>query len=262
MKSPRRFSAVAVTWLALLGLMGSLPHTLVAQSGGVIVGEVLDGVNRTPIRGAVITIADVGLRSETDALGQFEFQEIAAGATLIRVDAPGYSSLIETVRVQAGALLRIRFEMPPVAVALDELLVTARRRGATESGIEPPAKEGAESSSAHSAVDLLSETAPGVFVMVPNGYVDSRASVLVRGIKSVTMSGRPAIYVDGIRVSGGSHDSGFPGGRALSVLDQLSASEIAEIRLLRGPAATIEYPEATNGVILIRTKAGRLFEDR
>jgi outer membrane receptor protein involved in Fe transport len=242
MKGPQRFSAVPVTWLALLGLIVSFPHALVAQSGGVIVGEVLDGVNRTPIRGAVITVADVGLRAETDALGQFEFQEVPAGATLIRVDVPGYSSLI--------------------AVALDELLVTARRRGATESRIEPPAREGAETSSAHSAVDLLSETAPGVFVMVPNGYVDSRASVLVRGIKSVTMSGRPAIYVDGIRVSGGSHDSGFPGGRALSVLDQLSASEIAEIKLLRGPAATIEYPEATNGVILIRTKTGRLFEDR
>jgi len=228
-------------------------RSLAAQETGVVVGRVFDGLRGAAIPGAVVSVHGSDQQLETDSAGNFEFLAMPPGLTVLRAEAVGYSGVVETVSVRPMTLTRLRFDLWPVAFALEDITVAARRRlAAAGADTTRPASE--ERPSTYTATDLLRETAPGVFVLIPNGYLDSSASVLVRGIKSVTMSSAPVVYVDGIRVSGEVRESSMPGGRGLSILDQLSASEIAEIRLLRGPAATIEYPEATNGVILIRTK--------
>jgi hypothetical protein len=224
-----------------------------AQETGSIVGEVYDGLEDRPIVGAVISVHNSSAQATSDQSGTFELRGLPAGETVIRVEALGYSAVVETLWVHAGRFRRVRFELWPVAFALDELVVSARRRLSRE-GIDTASARAPERPDPAVATDLLREVTPGVFVLIPNGYMDSSVSVLIRGIKSVTMSSEPEIYLDGIRVTGSDRESPMPGGRALSILDQLSASDIAEIRLLRGPAASLEYPQATNGVILIRTR--------
>ncbi len=69
--------------------------------------------------------------------------------------------------------------------------------------------------------------------------------IYLRGIGSITQSVDPVVYVDGVR---------FVIDNALEVLDRISAEDVANIRVLRGPAAAFLYPHAANGVILVETR--------
>ena len=70
-------------------------------------------------------------------------------------------------------------------------------------------------------------------------------------------SNAPAIYLDGVRID--DRSSALPGSRepqAFHTLELIPASEVKQIRVLRGPAASARYAGAANGVILIETRRG------
>ena len=66
---------------------------------------------------------------------------------------------------------------------------------------------------------------------------------------SLTQSGEPLILIDGVMIS--------RLGQAMEALSQISASDVESIEVLMGPSATVRYPMAANGVVLVRTRAGR-----
>ena len=72
--------------------------------------------------------------------------------------------------------------------------------------------------------------------------------VRLRGAKSLYTSDQPAIYLDGIRI-----DAGGPG-QAIRALDQIPATSVRRIRILRGPASASRYPNSASGVILVETE--------
>ena len=70
---------------------------------------------------------------------------------------------------------------------------------------------------------------------------------------SFTLRGEPLILLDGVMISSGGATGGAT---ALDALKQIPASDVIEIEVLRGPAATARYPLAANGVVLVETRAG------
>ena len=51
---------------------------------------------------------------------------------------------------------------------------------------------------------------------------------------------------------------GSTGYDVLHTLETIPASQVRQIRILRGPAAAAQYSESANGVILIETRRGGL----
>jgi TonB-dependent SusC/RagA subfamily outer membrane receptor len=106
--------------------------------------------------------------------------------------------------------------------------------------------------------ELLTGRVPGVEVLASSGEVGTASRVMIRGPASLTQSGAPQIYVDGIRVNDAVAPVTMPlGGQTTSRLDDLDVEAIATIAILPGPAAAALYgPGAANGVLLITTKRG------
>ena len=69
--------------------------------------------------------------------------------------------------------------------------------------------------------------------------------VQLRGVRSVMIDNAPFLYVDGVRAE-------------ISLLATISAWDVKSIRVLRGPSASSLYPNASNGVIVVETRRGRI----
>jgi len=70
---------------------------------GSIQGQVIF-MNSTPVSGANITIVDLGLMASTNASGQYKILNVQVGWHDVRVELPGYKSVIQSVDVTKGMM--------------------------------------------------------------------------------------------------------------------------------------------------------------
>jgi outer membrane receptor protein involved in Fe transport len=225
-----------------------------AQPTGSLTGVIVDAGTDAPLEGVTVRLLELERRTETDATGEFVFTEIPAGRFTLRYELPSYPSVAEHVAITAGedGLLRIR--LLRVDAVLDELIVMAERASAN-AGTSESVISGF-GGNARTAADLLAEQVPGVQVIRNSGSAVGGARVQLRGVSSLTLSNAPAIYVDGILVSSRHGSLGTGASSELHILEQIPASSVERIRVLRGPAAAAAYPNAFSGVIVIETRKG------
>lgn len=234
-----KFAPKIATLLIGSSLLATPPGigTASAQEEPVLLaGVVADEVTWSPVDSARVTILGTDLEIFSRPNGTFEFTDVPLGPVTVRVDADGFTSMVEEVVVSEGALVFVQFALPSVAAFLDEILVTGRRSAAPSAVSE-----------SKSAVDLLVGRLPGVNGS-PGRVGLELSEVRLRGVGSFSGGGEPAVYLDGIRMAGSFGD-------VVTVLRQIPASDVEEIRLLRGPAAAFLHGSA-DGVIDIRTKSG------
>jgi hypothetical protein len=112
-------SAPAVI-LAFVLIMGAMrPHAVVAQTGGLVMGRVVEAGTNAEINGAVVELVGYG-RTLTSG-GSFFFGEVSPGAQVIRVTAYGYEP--ETRGVVVDTLTVVDFELRVAPIAIDPLTV-------------------------------------------------------------------------------------------------------------------------------------------
>lgn len=237
---------------------GGTPHTLViallafapslaaAQDGTGLMGLVLDEEDLLPISGALVTVRGQGLEVRTDEEGRFALDLVRSGMLDVRVEAAGYASIVEPLEIVSGEVSLVHFHLRPVAALLEGLIVgarsaTDRSRGHTEHGIVPGERMD------RTAADMLLSRVPGLSARRADGATGTGLSVHFRGVSSFVLHSQPHIYMDGVRIDGGG------AGGSIQVLDQIPASAVRRIRVLRGPASGTLYPTAAAGVILIET---------
>ena len=109
---------------------------------------------------------------------------------------------------------------------------------------------------------LINSRAPGVVVIPGTGQIGSGPRIRIRGVNSFSLTDQPLIYIDGVRVandvSTGIFVQAFGSGIA-SRLNDLDPDEIESIEIIKGPAAATLYgTEASNGVIQVITKKGKV----
>ena len=106
----------------------------------------------------------------------------------------------------------------------------------------------------------LQGKSPNVYVSQSSGAPGSGASVIIRGISTVTGNYQPLYVVDGVQIrpslpSGGAYNSSAS---AANELAGINPDDIDNISVLEGPAATSIYGSAgANGVLMITTKQGK-----
>jgi hypothetical protein len=233
----------------LLGFLLAPTLPLGAQERGSVVGIVLDDLSGKPVAGAQVTLIGTDLRATVNEAGEFMFPNVPAGSVSVRIERPGYAALLERIDLEPDGVADFEVYLQPLAVLLDELLVTGRResrdRGYSVAEVRPDRPGG------YTAADLLAASVPGLSVAFDRGS-GGGASIRIRGVTSITQSDAPLIFLDGILIS-------QPMSRAdpaPTVLRQIPARDVARIRVLRGSAAATRYPNAANGVILIETVRG------
>src|SRR5688572_16184971 len=248
--------------------LAAAPRPVVAQATGTIEGTVVAAGNRRPISSVQITVVGTGARvgAVTNADGMFRILNVAVGPRVVRARLLGYNPVQQSVDVTAEGTTRVSMEMTQSAVELNAIVTTgtggsqveARKLGSTVATIEPPANAPISSFS-----DLLGGREAGVQVLPSSGTTGEGARIRIRGNASLSQSNEPIVYVDGIRIdNGGGFGNGFVGtggGGRPSRLDDIDPSSIEKIEVLKGAAAATLYgTEASNGVLLITTKKGKI----
>ena len=225
-----RVATAGLFTLALLGLSPFVP-AVAAQGHGRLLGVVSDEETGAVIGSAHVTVEGTGINGGIDtwttADGTFEFSSVPAGLISVRVQAPGYPVMVDDVELLPDAAHIVYVVLPTVQAVLEEILVVGRAR-----------RQG----NAQTAADLLERQIPGFNANQGNrGAGDS--PIFLRGAGSFHLSGEPAIFLDGVRMSGG----------ALEVLVLIPAVSVKSIRIDRGPATT-SVPLSATGVIHILTR--------
>lgn len=155
----------------------------------------------------------------------------------------------------AGALLA-----GPALHAQQDSLAPAQPVGVRVDSIVPGT---AERAAAATLGELLRGRAAGLNVAESSGSLGAAPRMWVRGVSSLILETRPLVVVDGVPTRAWADT--LLGGLAspTSAVDLLSASEIASVRVLHGPAATAAYgPEGAAGVLEVRTVAADAHDAR
>jgi len=257
----RLFRTLASLALAL----GVAASGLAAQQGtATVTGVVTDASTQQAIQGAQVVVAGTNLSALSNQSGRYLILNVPVGSRDIRVQLLGYAASSQSVTLTAGASAVADFSLSASAIELEGLTVntiTGKQQRAREIGTNSTVLEVATDiipAAVTSITDILSGRAEGVVLQDMGGTVGSSQRIRIRGANSVSLSNEPLIYIDGVRMNStiGEGLIGV-GGQRSSRLNDINPNDIANIEVLKGPAASALYgTAAANGVLLITTKRG------
>lgn len=236
---------------------------LAAQATGTLVGTVRDAASRRPLEAAQVYISGTGLGALTNPAGRYLLLNVPAGEVVVVAELVGHKSASQTVTVVAGQSTVVDFALTESAIALDEIVVTGtgvavekRKLGNTIASLDALKLEDAPIADFS---QMIAGREPGVVLLPSSGYTGEGARIRIRGSASLSQLNEPIVYVDGVRVNRDAVGP-FTGGQGqASRLDDIPPEAIERVEILKGAAAATLYgTEASNGVIQIFTKKGRV----
>lgn len=236
--------------------------TPVAAQTGTVQGRVTD-VAGAPIANALVTFVGTNVAVRTDADGRYELANLPLGNVTLRAAIIGYAAQTQTVTVAAATTAD--FQLEPAAISLDALVVTATGE---QRAVEVPnvvttvdAAKAAEEVAPISLAAVLQGRAPGVQIINASGTAGTGTKIRIRGSSSMSLGNDPLLVVDGVRVDNRADDGGnaYVGGQTISRINDFNPDEVESIEVIKGPSAAALYgTEAANGVVVIKTKRGRV----
>jgi len=232
-----------------------------AQATATIRGVVLDALGAQPIEAVQVYVAGQNVVTTTNASGEFVLQRVAPGRVTVRTIRLGSTPAEQVVEIAAGETKTIRFELSRTALNLSEVVVTGtggamEKRKVGNSLASVSGAEIAKLAPVSNLQEMLQGRAAGVAMLPSGGTIGSGGSIRIRGLTSVTQSGDPLIYIDGVRLDVSSNGPNV-GGQTPSRLTDLVTADIDRVEIVKGAAATTLYgTQAANGVIQIFTKRG------
>ena len=203
-----------------------------------ITGTVYDNQN-IPLGGVNVVVQNTNLGAISDFDGNFEIQNVPAGATL-EFTYIGFKTVTQVVN-STGALTVI---MEEDAQALDQVVVVgygAQKRKEITGAVTVLSAETIEELKPTRVEQALQGQVAGVQVTSGSGAPGAGLNITIRGV-STNGDSRPLILVDG---------------NVIEDLSTISPTDIESINVLKDATAGIYGVRAANGVILITTKSGR-----
>jgi TonB-linked SusC/RagA family outer membrane protein len=226
-----------------------------------ITGKVTANGTALPLADARVTVVGTSLIATTNGEGVYTLRNVPAGTFDIRVLRVGYQEQKKPITLTAGQSATLDFAMSQAVVQLEEVVTTAtgeQRRVEIGNAVTTLGNisQKVEQAPVTNLADLMVAKAPGMTVL-PGAMTGSTPVVKIRGLNSLSLSNNPIYVIDGVRMNTNSFSQGFTGTRT-SYLNDLSANEIEDIEIVKGPsAATLYGTDAANGVIVITTRKGR-----
>jgi len=227
----------------VLGILFLLPMLMSAQEQ--ISGNVKDdqGID---LPGVSVMVKGVSQGTATDFDGNFEI-EVDANTILV-FSYVGYSN------IEVAAAANMQVVMQESAESLDEVVLigygsTTKKdaTGAVEKVTEKEFNVGAIAS----PEQLITGKTAGVNVTPPSGRPGESGTVKIRGGVSSLGTNSPLYVIDGVPI-----DQKGP------ALNSINPNDIESFVVLKDASATAIYgSRATNGVIIITTKGGKMNSD-
>jgi TonB-dependent SusC/RagA subfamily outer membrane receptor len=250
--------------LALSMLFGLLAlATPLAAQNGTVTGVVTNTATLRPIIGLQVSM-EGGLGTLTGSAGRFILLNVPPGSITVEFTMIGFARETRTVTLVAGQTVELNVELTERAIALDEIVVTGsasatERRTIGNAVATVNAAELTAVMPITSVDELILGRSAGVQMDLGSGGGNFGGQIRIRGLKSASIRGDPAIYIDGVRVDG-QHDRDSQvriGGQTISRILDLQASDIERVEIIKGAAAASLYgTQGSNGVIQIFTKKG------
>lgn len=248
----RRSSGAAMVrgfWSTVL--LALLPAVALAQTGR-IAGLVTDQQG-TPVQGAQVSITNLRIGSVSDARGQFVIANVPVGTHDVHVRFIGFrETVVAGVEVRSGETANITARLEGTPVQLGGMVVSASRR--PERITDAPATvttigvETIEKSVGPSWAGALKQVTGLDFIQVGATAV----AVNARGFNS-SFNNRMLMMEDGrIAVL---PENGLPVGQFTAI----PKIDLEGVEVLVGPGAALYGPDASNGVVTLRSKDPRTF---
>jgi TonB-linked SusC/RagA family outer membrane protein len=256
------FSAVVAVAGALLTLT-TPARPLIAQTGGVVAGVVVDARTQRPLAAAQVGIEGRAVGTTTNEDGQFRLTNVPGTQVNLVVRRVGYRGLTETVAV---GRTDVRIALVDAPRLLEQVVVTGtaepvERRALGHAVTTVDAASVQQTAPANNTASLINGRAPGVVMVGGSGAIGSSPRFRIRGASSLSLSDQPLVYIDGVRMANDistGPNTQFFGSAVVSRLNDINPDDIESIEVIKGPAAATLYgTEANNGVIQIITKRGR-----
>lgn len=248
---------------ALLGavLLLLAPLSVFAQAAGTVSGRITDAESGEPIVAAQVSIEGTAFGRTTGDDGQYIITNVPAGTQTIIVRRVGYSRSTRSVVITSGATVTANFALEKSTVSLAGVVITAtgeERRKEIGNAVSTLGSTDFERGGVANTQQILQGRSTGVTVLGNSGQPGAGGTIRLRGVNSITQGNRPLIYVDGVRIFNGNTPTGVSSRQSISPLNDIAASDIDRVEIVKGPAATTLYgTEASGGVIQIFTKRGR-----
>jgi len=252
--------------IRVLLFLTTLTWTAVANAqAGTIAGTITDAKSGLPLPDVSVAVDGATVGARSSARGEFRLANVPGATARLRFTRIGYRATAVDAAVGNAAL---RVEMTEMSVQLDAVVVTGTAGDAEKRTLGNAVGSLNMSTSVALAgapaklQDALSGSVPGVRIMRSSGNIGTGGSTRIRGTGSMSLSNEPLIYIDGVRSNNQAavRSFGFNGAQeSPSRINDLDPEEIESIEVLKGPsAATIYGTEASNGVIQIITKRGKV----
>lgn len=229
-------------------------------------GQVLDADTNAPLLGVSVLLDGTSRGTVTDFNGIYSINGVEQGTYSVRVSYTGYGTLTQNITVGQSDL-ELDFALKYSASQLNEIVVTgtgsavAKKQLGNSIGSISTAE--LQNLPINSFSDILQGREPGVVALPSSGLTGEGSQIRIRGSASLSQLNEPIVLIDGIRVdTGGGFGGGLVnsgGGGSTSRLDDINPESIERIEILKGAsAATLFGTEASNGVIQIFSKRGRI----
>ncbi|MDP4208661.1 MAG: TonB-dependent receptor [Bacteroidota bacterium] len=241
MKSKNIFSQLLL-WILFLGISG-----FASGQGRVISGLVTDKDGQA-IPGVAIMIKSTTSGTTSDISGHYSITVPSSESVLV-FSFIGY--LNETVPV--GDRTTINITLTPSVQNLEEIVVvgygTLKKKDITSSLVSVKGSDLSKETQGNFTAALQGKAA-GVQVITNSGAPGAVPTVLIRGFTTINLSTSPLYVVDGIPMVSTDGNSN---------VNFVNSDEIETIEVLKDASAAAIYgTRASNGVILITTKRGKV----
>ncbi|HEV8285904.1 MAG TPA: TonB-dependent receptor [Chitinophagaceae bacterium] len=232
-----------------IGLLLLTDYDAFAQTK--VSGKIINERTSAPTPGATITVKNTSRTVVADEAGGFVI-EASSGDVLV-ITMVGYVKKEVTV----GKSNSIQVKLSESISTLDDVVVIGygrvKRKDVTGS-ISSVTGEELRRSLPTTIDQALQGKVAGIMVQQVSGQPGGGVAIQVRGVSSITGNNSPLYVIDGVIIP----PPGDPGSGS-NPLNTINPSEIESIDVLKDASATAIYgSQATNGVIVITTKRGRV----
>ena len=210
-----------------------------------VTGVVTDASDQQPLIGATVMVKGTNTITVSDAAGRYS------------ISVPGNGTLVfsfigmTSVEVDVNNRSAINVTLQPDAQRLEDVVVVAygvQRKEAVTGAVATVKAETLERRPVSAATSALEGLALGVQVNNTYGEPGSSASIRIRGFNSINGSNDPFYVVNGVPMGGNIPD--------------INSADIETITILKDASSAALYGnKASNGVVMITTKSGRIGED-
>lgn len=225
----------------------------------IVTGKITSQDDGSALPGVNVLVKGTTTGTVTDGSGTYRLS-VPAGSTTLVFSFIG----LQTQEVDVAGRTMIDVQMASDVQQLSEVVVTAvgiqREKKALGYAVTDLGANRIQQKSEPDPVRALQGKIPGVNIIGSGGTVGSGTNITIRGNKSLLGNNQPLFVVDGIPFDNTSFATGSftSATTATSRSFDLDPNNIESMTVLKGAAAAALYgSRASNGVIVVTTKAGK-----